>query len=187
MISDMNTAITKLTTRETHNDHPGSIPNNKSRTNRSNDMSNDDPSNRPNKDPSNRHGNVPSYRRDDNPNYSILIAGGHDGQTCTKSSEMFSFASNTWTTLGEMREGRLAPSVFVYQNNVIVAGGFNGETSTDKLEGIRFTLNVNLAVVWQSHVLWKYLNVVENRLTKVNKGYDVIQNAFPRSKNDHSF
>ena len=77
-----------------------------------------------------------SYRQaDDEPECNILIAGGHDGQEYLNSSEVFNFATRTWQIIGVMKEGRLAPSAFLYQNNVIVAGGFNGDTSTNRMEG----------------------------------------------------
>ena len=69
------------------------------------------------------------------PEFSILIAGGHDGANYLNTTEMFNFATKTWQLLGEMKESRLAPSAFIYQNNIIVAGGFNGDTSTDRMEG----------------------------------------------------
>jgi hypothetical protein len=82
--------------------------------------------------PSNEPTSVPSNQ----PECSILIAGGHDGESYLCSTEIFDFATKTWTTVGPMKHSRLAPSVFLYQNNVIVAGGFNGDTSTDRMEGM---------------------------------------------------
>ena len=67
--------------------------------------------------------------------FNILIAGGHDGKVYLNSSEMFDSATKTWQMLGSMKESRLAPSAFVYQNNIIVAGGFNGDSSTNRMEG----------------------------------------------------
>ena len=80
--------------------------------------------------PANKPSHVPEC------NTYILIAGGHDGKDYLNSTEMFNFATKTWTTLGDMKDSRLAASAFVYQNNVIVAGGFNGDTSTNRMEGI---------------------------------------------------
>ena len=77
----------------------------------------------------------PYKQADNEPECSILIAGGHDGQEYLNSSEVFNFATRTWQIIGAMKEGRLALSAFLYQNNVIVAGGFNGDTSTNRMEG----------------------------------------------------
>ena len=94
---------------------------------------------RPSKEPTSEPSNKPEYN--------ILIAGGHDGETYLSSTEMFNFATKTWSILGAMKHSRLAPSVFLYQNNVIVAGGFNGDTSTDRMEGKAIFLKVKPAVV----------------------------------------
>ena len=92
--------------------------------------------------------NQTSKQTDNEPECNILIAGGHDGQEYLNSSEIFNFATKTWQTIGVMKEDRLAPSAFLYQNNVIVAGGFNGETSTNKMEGNEF----NLFLLYESNI-----------------------------------
>ena len=92
--------------------------------------------------------NQTSKQTDNEPECNILIAGGHDGQEYLNSSEIFNFATKTWQTIGVMKEDRLAPSAFLYQNNVIVAGGFNGDTSTNKMEGNEF----NLFLLYESNI-----------------------------------
>ena len=70
-----------------------------------------------------------------NTNEDIVIAGGGNSSLeKLKSFEIFSWANNSWTFVGEMNQCRSAATSLVYENHMIVTGGFSNDGAKDSVE-----------------------------------------------------